>query len=145
MSRKSLRRGCSEQLPSSEPKPGTAQVPVHRSTKTVVHLHTEDTQQQQEETTEGCGTLDGLGVSQLRVKSDTKGCAQSEPALRGGMSSTEHSCGGGAGCRVTMGTGGCGRTDHLGTPVDVHTHSCTISKLFPNLTVTQSNATMVHN
>ena len=40
-------------------------MPVHRSTKTVVHLHTEDTQQQQEETEEGCGTVDGLGVSQL--------------------------------------------------------------------------------
>ena len=143
MSRKSLRRGCSGQLPSSEPKPGTAHVPVHRSTKTVVHLHTEDTPQQQEETEEGSGTPDGLGGSQLRVKSDTT-AAHSEPAPRGGMRAPSTPAGRG-GAPGHHGTGGRGRTDHPGIPVDVHTHSCSLSKLLPNLTVTQSNTAMVHN
>ena len=78
------------------------------------------------------------------MKSDMTGRAHSEPALWGGMRAPSTPAGRG-GAPGHHGTGGRGRTDHPGIPVDVHTHSCSLSKLFPNLTVTQSNTAMVHN
>lgn len=111
-------------------KPSTAHAPVHRATKAVVRPHT--------------GTLSNRrgrprpvrdpgrsGSQPAEGESQTQGCAQSEQGslLPGRAGATGHH----------------GNTDHPSIPVDVRTHNCTVSKLFPKLTVTQSRTTMLRN
>lgn len=145
MSRRSLGRECSEQLPSSARTPAQPMCPSTGQQKlwsTCTRAHSAT----------GGGDHGGVRDPGWSRNQPAEGESQTQRAVRRaslpcreGCRATITSAGGGEGRRVTMATGGTGHTDHPCIPVDVRTHSGTIRKLFPNLTVTQSSTTMLCN